>query len=78
MLDYSLHENPLTERKDDFAAQTHSKFPYTKEQFIDLMLQHGTLVTKTDILVVLNNMEETADYIGNAPTGHVESICIGR
>jgi hypothetical protein len=63
MLDYSLHENPLTERKDDFAAQTHSKTSYTKEQFIDLMLQRGTMVTKTDILAVLNNMEETAAYI---------------
>jgi hypothetical protein len=63
MLDYSLHDNPLTERKDDFAAQTHPKTSYTKEQFIDLMLQRGTMVTKTDILAVLNNIEETAAYI---------------
>jgi hypothetical protein len=63
MLEYSLHENPLTERKDDFAAQTHSKSSYTKEQFIDLMLQRGTLMTKTDALAVFNNIEETAVYI---------------
>ncbi|MDR2117076.1 MAG: hypothetical protein LBP87_11920 [Planctomycetaceae bacterium] len=49
----------MTERKDDLAAQTHSKNSYTKEEFIDLMLQRGTLVTKTDVLAVLNNMKET-------------------
>ncbi|MDR1983820.1 MAG: DUF4469 domain-containing protein, partial [Prevotellaceae bacterium] len=63
MLEYSLHENLLTERKDDFAAQTHSKTSYNKEQFIDLMLQRGTLMTKTDALAVLNNIEETVAYI---------------
>jgi hypothetical protein len=63
MLDYSLHENLLTERKDDYAAQTHSKTVYTREQFIDLMLQRGTLVTKTDIVAVLNDVEETVSYI---------------
>jgi hypothetical protein len=63
MLEYSLHENVLTERKDDYAAQTHSKTVYTREQFIDLMLQRGTLVTKTDIVAVLNDVEETVSYI---------------
>ena len=63
MLEYSLHENPLTDRKDDYAAQTHSKTVYTREQFIDLMLQRGTLVTKTDIVAVLNNIEETVTYV---------------
>ena len=63
MLEYSLHENLLTERKDDYAAQTHSKTVYTREEFIDLMLQRGTLVTKTDIVAVLNNIEETVTYI---------------
>ena len=63
MLDYSLHENQLTERTDDFTAQTHVKKVYNKEQFIELMLQRGTLMTKTDALAVLNNIEETAAYI---------------
>ncbi|KAA6344131.1 hypothetical protein EZS27_008213 [termite gut metagenome] len=63
MLNYSLHENLLTERTDDYAAQTHASAVYTREQFIDLMLQRGTLVTKTDIVAVLNNIEETARYI---------------
>ncbi|MDR1380957.1 MAG: DUF4469 domain-containing protein [Tannerella sp.] len=63
MLEYSLHENLLTERKDDYAAQTHSKTVYTREEFINLMLQRGTLVTKTDIVAVLNDVEETVAYI---------------
>ncbi|MDR1348392.1 MAG: DUF4469 domain-containing protein [Prevotellaceae bacterium] len=63
MLEYSLHENLLTERTDDYSAQTHSKASYNREQFIDLMLQRGTLMTKTDALAVLNNIEETVAYI---------------
>jgi hypothetical protein len=63
MLNYSLHENVLTERTDDYAAQTHPAAVYAREQFIDLMLQRGTLVTKTDIMAVFNDMEETAGYI---------------
>jgi hypothetical protein len=64
MLEYSLHENLLTEdRPDDYSAQTHPKVSYDREQFIDLMLQRGTLMTKTDALAVLNNIEETAAYI---------------
>ncbi|GHT80975.1 hypothetical protein FACS189467_4240 [Bacteroidia bacterium] len=63
MLEYSLHENLLTERTDDFAAQPHVKNSYKRDQLIELMLQRGTLVTKTDIIAVLNNLEETVDYI---------------
>jgi hypothetical protein len=63
MLEYSLHENPLTENNEDFVAQTHSTNSYNKEQFIDLMLQRGTLMTKTDALAVFNNIEETLAYI---------------
>jgi hypothetical protein len=63
MLSYSLHENPLTERPDDYEAQTHASAVYTREQFINLMLQRGTLVTKTDVVAVLNNLEETAMYV---------------
>jgi hypothetical protein len=63
MLEYSLHENPLTDRKDDYAAQVHCKVVYTREGFISLMLQRGTLVTKTDIVAVLNDLEETLAYV---------------
>ncbi len=63
MLGYSLHNNPLTERTDDMSAQTHPGQSYDREAFINLMLQRGTLVTKTDIVAVFNNMEETAAYL---------------
>jgi hypothetical protein len=63
MLKYSLHENPLTERPDDFVARPHPSASYNREQFIDLMLQHGTTVTRTDIVAVFNAMEETGVYI---------------
>ncbi|MDR1408581.1 MAG: DUF4469 domain-containing protein [Tannerella sp.] len=63
MLHYSLHENLLTDRPDDFAAQTHVSATYNREQFIDLMLQRGSTVTRSDILAVLNSMEETGAYI---------------
>jgi hypothetical protein len=63
MLKYSLHENSLTERKDDFVAHPHPSASYNREQFIDLMLQRGTTVTRTDIVAVFNAMEETGVYI---------------
>jgi hypothetical protein len=64
MLEYSLHENLLTEeRTDDYSAQTHSKTSYNKDALIELMLQRGTLTTKTDVLAVLNNLEETVAYV---------------
>ncbi len=63
MLHYSLHDNVLTERSDDMSAKTHVSESYNRDAFINLMLQRGTLLTKTDILAVFNNMEETAVYI---------------
>ncbi|MDR1259668.1 MAG: DUF4469 domain-containing protein [Tannerellaceae bacterium] len=63
MLEYSLHPNPLTEREDDYTAAVHPKVSYSKEEVIDLMLQRGTLMTRTDALAVINNLEETVAYI---------------
>lgn len=59
MLKYSLAENLLTERPDDYAAQPHSAASLDKEALISRMLQRGTLLTRTDIIAVLNGMEET-------------------
>jgi hypothetical protein len=58
-----LHDNPLTKRPDDLAARVHVKRSYSKEEFIDLMLQRGTTTTRTDFVAVLNNIEETLAYI---------------
>ncbi|MDR2147247.1 MAG: DUF4469 domain-containing protein [Tannerella sp.] len=59
MLQYSLSENLLTDRPDDFSAQTHSIATLGKEEIITRILNKGTLLTRTDILAVLNGLEET-------------------
>ena len=59
MLKYSLTENLLTERPDDYSAQTHSVASLDKKAIITRMLNRGTLLTRTDIVAVLNGFEET-------------------
>ena len=59
MLKYSLIENLLTERPDDYSAQAHSMTSLDKEAVITRMLNRGTTLTRTDILAVFNNLEET-------------------
>ncbi|MDR2148234.1 MAG: DUF4469 domain-containing protein [Tannerella sp.] len=59
MLEYFLQENLLTDRPDDFSAQTHSIATLDKEAIITRILNKGTLLTRTDILAVLNGLEET-------------------
>ena len=59
MLKYSLNENLLTECPDDYSAQTQATGSLDKEALVARMLSKGTLVTRTDILAVLNNLEET-------------------
>jgi hypothetical protein len=59
MLKYTLIENLLTDRADDYSAQTHCTESLDKEAVITRMLNKGTLLTRTDILAVLNNFEET-------------------
>ncbi len=58
MLKYTLESNPLTERTDDYWARTHVIESLDKEAIIACMLKSGTLLTRTDILAVLNNFEE--------------------
>lgn len=58
MLKYALGENLLTERPDDYTAQVIPGRSYSRSEIIDRMLQRGTLVTKTDVVAVLNNFEE--------------------
>jgi hypothetical protein len=59
MLKYSLVENLLTERPDDYSAQTHSVTTLDKEAIITRILGKGTLLTRTDVIAVLNGLEET-------------------
>lgn len=59
MLQYSLTENLLTEAPDDYTALVQPLGTYDKEAIITEMLRRGTLLTRTDILAVLNGFEET-------------------
>ena len=59
MLKYSLVENLLTDRSDDYSAQAHSMASLDKEAIITRMLSRGTTLTRTDIIAVLNGLEET-------------------
>lgn len=58
MLKFFLSENTLTEKPDDYMAFTLASGSYNKNSIIDLMLKRGNLLTKTDILAVLNSFEE--------------------
>jgi len=58
-LKYSLEENRLTERPDDYSAQTYASGSFDMEAIINRMLSRGTLVTRTDVIAVMNNFQET-------------------
>jgi hypothetical protein len=53
MLEYHLVENLMTKTPDDFMAQVVNVRSYSNEEIADLMLKRGTLLTKADILAVL-------------------------
>lgn len=59
MLQYSLVENLLTKVADDYMALVQPGGSYDKEAIVSQMLRRGTLLTRTDILAVLNGFEET-------------------
>jgi hypothetical protein len=56
MLEHSLNENAPSSRP-------HSEMIYDIERFINLTLQRGVKVTKNDIAAVLDDIEETVEYI---------------
>ncbi|GHT66469.1 hypothetical protein FACS189452_02390 [Bacteroidia bacterium] len=58
MLDYSLVENLLTPAPDDAMAQVVNVRSYSEDEIADLMLKRGTLLTKADILAVLEVYRE--------------------
>jgi hypothetical protein len=69
MLKYTLTENLLTGRTDDYSAQAHAVASLDKEAIIARILKKGTALTKTDVLAVFNGIEEAiADALleGNA------------
>lgn len=62
-LKYSLIENLLTERPDDYSAQTQSSESYDLERFIKRMLAKGTAMTETDAQAAFTLIESTAKDI---------------
>ncbi|MDR1113019.1 MAG: DUF4469 domain-containing protein [Bacteroidales bacterium] len=58
MLKYTLTENLLTGRTDDYSAQAHAVASLDKEAIIARILKKGTALTKTDVLAVFNGIEE--------------------
>jgi hypothetical protein len=58
MLEYHLVENLLTPAPDDAMAQIVNLRTYTDEEIAELMLKRGSLLTKADILAVLEVYRE--------------------
>lgn len=59
MLKYSLKENQLITRRNNYLARTYAKASYNKTEFIKRLIDKGTLVTETDAVAVLNAIENT-------------------
>jgi len=59
MLKYSLIRNLLTDEAGNYTAKAQSSGSYDKEAIITDMLRRGSLLTRTDILAVLNGFEES-------------------
>ena len=57
-LKYALVENLLTERPDDYSAITYPVASIDKEGVIERITKRGTTLTKTDVMAVLNALEE--------------------
>jgi hypothetical protein len=83
MLDYHLVENLMTAAQDDCMAQVVNVRSYTNEEIAELMLKRGTLLTKADILAVLEVYREVIlDLIEegsaiNTPLFHVSPSISG-
>lgn len=62
-LKYALVENLLTPAVDDYTAQTQQTKSNDLDSIIQKMLKRGSLLTKTDILAVLNSFFEVCEEI---------------
>ena len=65
MLKYSLASNLLNVSVENYTAKAHASGSYDKEAIITDMLRRGSLLTRTDILAVLNGFEESVAGIIN-------------
>ena len=62
-LKYALVENNLTSKNEDFVAHPQEVKSHDFDSIVDMMLQKGSTITKTDILAVLNSYFETIKEI---------------
>jgi hypothetical protein len=63
-LKYYLTENLLTSNPHDYMAQPELKVSLTAGDVIDEMLRRGTLITRTDVIAVLNLYEQVvSDFV---------------
>ena len=60
---YSLVENLLTEREDDYSAQVYGAISYDRPAIVARMANRGNLLTKVDIEAVLNAYEDEVEMI---------------
>lgn len=66
MLKFTLVENLLTARNNDYMAQTVQVRSFSTEEITELMLNRGSLLTKADILAVLEvYYQEIANIIAD-------------
>ena len=65
MLKYSLASNLLNVSVENYTAKAQASGSYDKEAIIANMLWRGSLLTRTDILAVLNGFEESITAIIN-------------
>lgn len=72
MVKYHLVKNFLAGHTDTFIARTQRVSTFDIDALIERMLQCGTTLTKTDIMAVLNAMEETIVEI--TKEGHTVAI----
>ena len=69
---YSLVENLLTEREDDYSAQVHSSVSYDNAAIVERMIKRGNSLTKVDIEAVLNGYFDEVEMIHDEG-GHVNT-----
>ena len=69
---YSLVENLLTEREDDYSAQVHSAISYDNAAIVARMVNRGNLLTKVDIEAVVSAYTDEVEMIHDEG-GHVNT-----
>lgn len=69
MLQYGLIENVLTPTPDDCTAVPQNVRPYTMDEILDMMMEHGTTITRIDVKAVLQLYKEVVvSLVTDAPT----------